>query len=126
MRSLMESADTHFPGSVNASYAMVAAFVKGKRRVHGANRVDDPASVHSGTYPERCGRHAEQNIVELCERNGIELRGGTLYVVGVTNNDSRNVMQNTAPCRYCRAVLAGTKIRRLVYLSNGKLTKELV
>jgi deoxycytidylate deaminase len=105
---------------------MVAAYVRGKRRVYGTNRLDDPASVHSGHYPERCGRHAEQNIIELCERNGIELRGGTMYVLGVTNNASRNVMRNTAPCRYCRPVLNQTRIRRLVYISDGNYVKEIL
>lgn len=119
VRNLLARAFFHSSGG---SYDMVAMFVKGKRRVIGYNRLNDPASVHCDGYKAINGRHAELNVKELCERAGIDMRGGTLYIVGVRGV---NQMLNTAPCEMCRGWLNDTKIKRFVYFNEGQLIKEV-
>lgn len=117
--TLLDVASTHISGG---RYNMVAAWVKGKRSVIGMNTTDRPAATAVDSYPDICGIHAELDVWMRCRAVNLDMRGGTIYVVGrkAVNN---NQMNTTKPCLYCRAILSSTQVRNVIYFDEGRIHK---
>ena len=62
--------------------------------------------IESGKNQEHCRAvHAEQNIIVKSAREGIPIKGGTIYVTD-------------APCGICTRMLINCEIGRIVYLGD--------
>ena len=118
VKYLLGLAKDHNPGG---NYGLVAAWVKGKRIIVGYN-TDRPAATAITGYPDICGIHAELDVYLQARSLDVDIRGGTMYVVGRKCSTSR-VMSNTKPCVYCRTILSSTKVRNVVFYDGGTLHK---
>lgn len=95
------------------SYNMVAKWVKGSRSALGFNKLDRRATTINDAYPEICGVHAELDLFYKLP----PVKGGTVYVAGSRARTS-TFMPNTAPCIYCKTILAETYVRYIIFYND--------
>lgn len=73
---------------------------------------NSPLSVSPEHIKTHCSRHAE---VEAIRDARFAVSGATLYVARVNNQGQP---RNSKPCKYCQAVIASTKIKRVIYTES--------
>lgn len=115
LNKLTEMSLDHISGG---SYNMVAKWVKGSRSTYGYNKLDRRASTMDNAYPDVCGVHAELDLFYRMPT----IKGGTVYIAG-SRARTHTLMPNTSPCLYCKALLAETYVRYVVFFDSGKPIK---
>lgn len=73
---------------------------------------NSPLGVSPEHIKTHCSRHAE---VEAIRDAGFAVEGAILYVARVNRQGQG---RNSKPCKYCQAVIAATKIKRVIYTES--------
>lgn len=110
--SRIQSAISAAKRSIMYPYRMAAVVYSGGRPILVGVNKPKIAEIKDPRYNKGRFIHAELNIVLQAAKNGIKLKGTTIYIGGLTKN---NNLVCSKPCSLCQIIIKEAGIKEVFY-----------